>query len=506
MGILDFVRRNKTETQEKPKMKRRSYAAARGGRLFSDFIGSSNSADSELRFDLEVIRNRSRELVRDNEYARRYMNLLKTNVIGENGFQLQLKAKNSDGSLDGAGNTIIENAWKRWGRLGSPTVDGRMSWLDCQKFVVEGLARDGEVFVKILRGNKYRDGFGLQFLEADLIDEKKNEVLQNGNQIRMGVEMDKAHRPVAYHVLTAHPGDRYYYNSQSQKHLRVPADEILHIYMPTRTHQTRGEPFMVAAMSALKHMHAFREAEVIAARVSASKMGVLTSPGGEEYVGDDINDTYQPVISASPGEFVTLPQGFDLRMFDPNHPNTGFAEFESAMLRGVASGLNVSYAALSNDLSSVNYSSIRQGALDERDGYRSLQMFIIQHFVERVFREWLASAMDFGAIPIPASKFDKFSDNTYFYGRGWNWVDPLREIQAAVVGLNNGVLSLSDISANYGRDAEETLSKIARDKELAAQFGLEFSFEPFGGGQSPYGPSKVPIQQVVEVDDGSNNG
>ena len=47
---------------------------------------------------------------------------------------------------------------------------------------------------------------------------------------------------------------------------------------------------------------------------------------------------------------------YDMKMFDPDHPNTGFAEFESAMLRGVASGLNVSYAALSSDLSSVNYS------------------------------------------------------------------------------------------------------------------------------------------------------
>jgi lambda family phage portal protein len=479
MGILDFMRRRDGDS-EKPKMKKRSYAAARGGRLFSDFIASSNSADSEMRFNLEVMRNRSRELVRDNEYAKRYMNLLKTNVVGEQGFQLQLKARNADGALDASGNTIIENAWKRWGRLGSPTADGRMSWLDCQRFVIESMARDGEVFVKKLRGNKYQDGFGLQFIEADLVDEKKNERLPNGNEVRMGVEMDKAHRPVAYHVLTVHPGDRYYYSSQSEKHVRVPAEEMMHVYMPIRTHQARGEPFMVSAMSALKHMHAYREAEVIAARIAASKMGILTSPGGEEYIGDDVHDNYMPVIDVEPGSFHQLPSGYSMEMFDPKHPTTGFGEFESAMLRGVASGLNVSYAALSNDLSSVNYSSIRQGALDERDGYRSMQMFMIEHFVEPVFREWLSSSMDFGAIPIPASKFDKFSDNTHFRGRGWNWVDPLKEMNAAVVGLNNGILSMQDVSAHYGRDAEETFNQISRDKELAEQFGLKMAFEPFG--------------------------
>ena len=469
MGLFDFLKRDAATV--KP-IRKRNYAAARVGRLFGDFIQSGNSADSELRFTLEVMRNRSRELVRDNEFARRYMNLLKTNVVGDHGFHLQVKARNDDGS---------------------PTADGRLSWYDCQRIVIESLARDGEVFIRKLQGGKYRDGFALQFLESDLIDEKKNEKTQNGNQIRMGVELDKAHRPVAYHVLTSHPGDAFYYNLESRKTVRIPADEIIHIFMPNRTHQTRGEPFMVAAMSALKMLHAYREAEVIAARVGASKMGIITSPSGDDFVGEGYENEHQPIIDVEPGSFQQLGPGYDMKMFDPNHPNTGYAEFESAMLRGIASGLNVSYASLSNDLSSVNYSSIRQGALDERDGYRALHMFMIEHFLEPVFRSWLSSAMDFGGIPLPSAKYDKFSDNVSFRGRGWNWVDPLKEINAAVVGLQNGVLSMQDVAANYGRDVEETFSQIARDKEMAQQFGLAMAFEPFG--------QKLPVDAIVEGGD-----
>jgi len=478
---------------KKKPVRKRNYAAARGGRLFGDFVGADNSADSELRFNIELLRNRSRELVRDNEFARRYMNLLKTNVIGDTGFHLQVKARNDDGRLDAAGNTIIENAWKRWGRVGTPTVDGRMSWLDCQKYAIEALARDGECFIKVVNSNKYRDGFAIQFLEADLIDEKKNETLENGNQIRMGVEVDKAYKPVAYHILTSHPNDRYYASQNARKTVRIAADQIIHLYIPTRTHQSRGEPFMVSAMSAMKMMQAYREAEVIAARVGASKMGIMTTPSGDDFASDGYENDYQPVIDVEPGSFHQLPPGYDIRMFDPDHPNTGFAEFESAMLRGISSGLNVSYAALSNDLSSVNYSSIRQGALDERDGYRTLQQFMIEHFIEPVFRSWLSSAMDFGGIPIPANKYDKFSDNISFRGRGWNWVDPLKEINAAVVGLNNGILSMQDVAAHYGRDVEETFSAINRDKELAQQFGLSMAFEPFG--------VKFPTDPIIEGGD-----
>ena len=112
MGILDIFKRD-YQVEDKPKRRgKRSYKAASSGRLFADFTSSSNSADSELRYSLELMRNRSRELVRDNEFARRYINLLKTNIIGETGFHLQVKARNDDGSLDAAGNNIIENALK----------------------------------------------------------------------------------------------------------------------------------------------------------------------------------------------------------------------------------------------------------------------------------------------------------------------------------------------------------------------------------------------------------
>ena len=86
MGIFDFLKRD----QNPKKIKKRNYGGARGGRLFGDFVGSSFSADSELRYNLEVLRNRSRELVRDNEFAKRYINLIKTNVVGDKGFPVTI--------------------------------------------------------------------------------------------------------------------------------------------------------------------------------------------------------------------------------------------------------------------------------------------------------------------------------------------------------------------------------------------------------------------------------
>ena len=204
MGLFDRF------TAKKPvekKLFKRSYQAATPSRLFADYIESERSPDSELYPVINRMRARSRDLARNNEYARRYFNLLKTNVVGQHGFKLQVKALAPEGALDSAGNSAIETAFRAWGKRGNCTADGKLSWVDVQKMVIEGLARDGEVFIVKHRGNSFHDIFALEFLEPDQIDEKKNERLDGGREIRMGVELDKFKTPVAYHVLTSHPGD-----------------------------------------------------------------------------------------------------------------------------------------------------------------------------------------------------------------------------------------------------------------------------------------------------------
>jgi capsid protein len=149
--------------------------------------------------------------------------------------------------------------------------------------------------------------------------------------------------------------------------------------------------------------------------------------------------------------------------------------------------LGVSYASLSNDLEGTSYSSIRQGALEERDAYKMMQQFMLDHFVLQAYGVWLMHVMEFGYIPIPASRFPKFFTASHFRGRGWQWVDPQKEVNAAVEAMHNGIMSMQDVSTQYGRDIEETLSQWQRDKELADQFGLELAFFPFGGNKAAKG-------------------
>lgn len=491
MGVFDFFKRQKNTPHK------RNYAAANKGRLFADFVGSNRSADSEIRWVLRDIRNRSRDLERNNEYFRRYLQLLRVNVVGEGGFNLQVRGRNPDNSVDRAGNDIIESAWHEFCRMGGPTVDGRLSMVDLCNHIITGLARDGEVFLKIVRANYLRHGIALQIIEPDMVDEEKNELMPNGNQIRMGVELDKeSKRPVAYHVSTYHKGDYDYMLPQAErKTQRIPAEKMMHIFRQERAGQTRGVPWSSAAIPSLKMLHGYREAELVAARVGAAKMGFFTSPAGDGFTADGYQDEDYtvPLYDAQAGSFHQLPAGVSFEAFDPSHPTSAFADFEKSILRGIAGGLGVSYTSLANDLEGTSYSSIRQGALEERDFYKTLHRFMIDHFLDPMYRLWLENVMDYGLIPISGvAKFSKFTRDVTWRGRGFQWVDPLKEMNAAVVGLQNGILSHSDIAANYGRDAEDTFAQIQRDKDLADAYGLSMAYEPFG--------NKNPVTAEIEQD------
>lgn len=476
MGILDIFKR---KTPEK-RMAVRKYHGVNNGRLFSDFNASDSSADSELRYAIKELRNRSRDLSQNNEYVRRFLELLKVNIVGSNGVLLQSKALDSVGNLDQSGNTAVENAFKMWGRYGHPSVCGKLSWVDMQKLALEMLAKDGEAFIIKHRNADFHDSFALEFIESDQIDETLNKTADNGNEIRMGVELNKFKRPVAYHMTTYHPGDYdWAIKNRQKKHVRISADRVIHIYRQLRPGQTRGEPWLTPAIPALKQLGAFREAAVINARVGASKMGFITTKGGDGFIADDYENG-SPVISAEPGSFHVLGANQDISTFDTQYPSNEFDSFHKAILRGIASGLGVSYTSLSNDLEATSYSSIRQGALEERDFYKNMTQFFIDHFVRRVFDSWLDAAMEVDSFGIPLRQYSRFSGAAEFRGRGFSWVDPQKEMSAAVLGLTSGILSLGHVASQYGMDTEELLSEIARDKQLAEQFGVQYQMEPFG--------------------------
>ena len=466
-----FSRKNKTPEplvrNPLPRGRSRGYQAADSGRLLADWITQNQSANATIRQSLKVLRARSRDLVINDDYASRFIDLVGDNVTGPDGVRLQVRSRDGD-KLDKFANDKIEAAWAEWSKRGVCTVDGRLSWVDAQRQIIQTIAKDGELLIRHIRGrsagNKFN--YAIQILEADYLSEDKTHDRPN---VEMGVELNDFKRPTGYYFYTGHPGSDV--STAGQRTVRLPASDILHPYIVSRPEQVRGVPWMAPAMFRLKMLSGYEEAEVVAARMAASKMGFFETETPEGYQGDGLDADGNTVTEMEPGIFEQLPPGVKFTEYNPTHPTTQFKDFVKGVLRGASSGMGVSYNTLANDLEGVNYSSLRQGALNERDQWRSLQTWFIGAVVAPIFEEWLLAYLSSGLTTLPPRKYDKF--NTPVWSpRGWAWVDPAKEVTAATAAIDAGLKSKTEVMAEQGRDFQETLDVLASEKELEEAAGL----------------------------------
>lgn len=410
------------------------------------------------------MRGRARNLAMNNDYVRRYLRLLTTNIIGPDGVIFQSKVKDPNGAPDKGANKIIEDGWYDWARV--------VGFLEKQHLLIKTVGRDGEILVRLIRGksagNRYY--FDIQLLESDHLDETYSDPAQN---IVMGIQYNSDGSVKGYWIWEQHPGSELASLRQNRR-IFIPASDMFLIYYRERPSQTRGFPWIHTALIRLNNISAYEEAEIYAARLGASKMGFITRDPDENSIGTGETDAGNPVISAEPGTFEFLNPGQDVKFFDPNHPAGNFDPFIKSQLRGAAAGLDVSYSSLSSDYSDANYSSLRQGALYERDNWMTLQSWIIRNFFEPVYREWLTMFLTSGVSNLPMSKIDKFN-SPMFYGRRWKWVDPVKDISAMKMEVDLRIKSRTQICNENGVDFNDIVDELAQEEALLAQKGLSLS-------------------------------
>lgn len=496
-SILGWLQRGTPEATPAPR--RRMYEGAKVSRLNSDWVTAGTSADAEIKGSLARLRNRSRQLVRDNDYARQAIRAVKNNVIGTGiKMQAQVRMQRGGGRLDQTVNDAIESAWANWGRKDSCHTAGRLSFTDIERLVVGAMAESGEVFVRMVRQpfGRSKIPFALEIIESDLLDDAyTGGSTVEGNEWRMGVELDRWGRPVRYAFLTKHPGDSSVGGTPvgADRHRFVPASEVLHLYLMERPGQTRGVPMLASAIQRLHMVAGYEQAEVVRARASSALMGFITSPEGE-LMGDEVLDG-ERVSSFEPGVFKYLAPGESVSVPQLDAPDGQLEPFMRAMLRAMAAGVGCSYETISRDFSQTNYSSSRLSLLEDRENWKALQQYMIENFHRPVFEAWLEMAVLSGVLALPA--YETAPDRyrmVRFMPRGWAWVDPAKEVDAYKEAVRCGFKTQADVVAEQGGDLEELLLARKAEVERADELELYFDSNP----EHEHEAAETPEQEMTE--------
>lgn len=473
------------QTRVAPPMRRRSYAAAENMARYNDFKVSVGSADAELQLGLTKLRGKARALDRNSSAMVRFLKLLEINVVGAAGFQFKCRVRKQDGTMDTSLNERVEMAWWRWCQR--PTCDGQMTMVDFLAQMVITHARDGEYLFEIVKDPRFPDGIALNPIESDMLDETLNYgFLPNGNQIKMGVEIDPYGKPVAYHMLLVHPGDSSWnQRTAKERWRRVPADRIIHIYQRRRPGQTRGQPTAAAVVNPIKMLDGYREAETMGRRLMAAQGGFIETEMGAASTIDALADGRETededsdlIMNVEPGVIRSLKQGQKFKEFNPGGQVSDYQQFESQIKKDIAMGLGISVMSYGMETSGVSYSAGRTVTIEDRDFYKSYQRFLIDNGVEKIFAAWLSAHSMADIASFPPSRMAAVMDGHMFRGRGWDWVDPAKDIKANVEALRTRQTSLSAVAASRGIDIRDLLAEIAEDEAMLKEFGLTLTSDP----------------------------
>lgn len=464
------------------------FKGAEVNRLLADWTSTLAHPDDETRWSLRRLRSRSRDLARNNPIVRQYLAQLTTNVIGPCGIQHQARVRDNSGKLNELINEKIEVAWEDWAY--DPTIGGGLSLTRFEHLLLRSVATDGEVFVRIWRGYDNPYAFALEAIDADQVDEMYSRPARGGDEeIRMGIQVNQYGRPTGYWVWNK-PAMILGQDTRRQREF-IPADQIIHLYDPIRVNQSRGIPWLFPVMVALRMLDGYFEAELVAARTAASKMGFFERKEGMDSAMPEADEDGSVTMEANPGTFGFTPDGYTLKDWSPDHPSGAFGDFIKSGLRMVSSGLNVSYNSLANDLEGVNYSSMRSGLLIERDVWRSVQHWFIGSFRRPVYRNFLNMSLLSGALVLDSRDPRRFLEVNWS-PRGWLWVDPLKDVQAAVMAINNGLGSRQQALSEQGIEFEDTLEQLKEEEDMAAEIGVNIKPAPTAVVPTEPAPSETP--------------
>lgn len=474
-----------------------TYDAGSAGRRATNWNSSRLGPTTLLWGNLEQIRARSRDEVRNNPWGEAAVSNFEAQVIG-NGIRPRWNLPDNP--------TLkkqIEKEFDRWSK--KCDAHGRSDFYGLQAVAAREIFEAGEVFSRFyVRPSswKMRVSLQMQLIESEQLPVFRNVApteagqmtIPSANSIRTGIEFDPDGRRVAYHMYKEHPGETMFFPLEGLTFARVPAEDVLHVYKPKRAGLLRGEPRMTSTLTLLYELEQYSDAELVRKKVAAMFAGFIKKNAPEVDVvpldTDNITTNTSPAPSTFqddgtanakieagtlqelfPGEDITFP----VMPADQN-----YEQFIRTALHKFATGIGATYEQISGDLKGVNYSSIRAGLLNFRRQCEQYQKnIIIFQFCQPTAERFLYEAVLAGVLDLPGYVDDPdiYTDITWTRP-GWDWVDPKNDVEAAVSEIRAGLTTRSHEVAERGFDSSDVDAEWVADAERADDLGLVYDSDP----------------------------
>jgi len=452
---------------ERAELAKRFYEAARGGRSTFNWIAGSTSANAEVYYGLVNLRNRARELVRNNALASRAVRAITNNVVGV-GIVAQARTGND------AFNKLVDALWKDF--VDECDFGGQLDWYGLQRIAVRSLIEGGETLVRkrIVADKRLAVPLQFQLLEGDFLDHRKNQRLETG-RIHQGVQFDADGKRVGYFLYREHPGDAPFALPQSYISDLIPADQVMHLYEILRIGQIRGVSWLTPGMIAVRELDTYLEAELVRKRIEACVAAIIMGADDEtqESITPTITDASGNKLEQfSPGLIAIARGSKDIKFTQPAQ-NGQVPEYKRSCVQTLAAAWDMTYELLSGDLSNTNFSSIKAGLNEFRRSIEVLQWLTVVPMLLAPMRcAFIDVAVASGKLSLPDGMTPRQAYRADYTTPQFEAVDPLKETEADVAAERALLISPQEAIKRRGYDPDRVIADTKAWHDKLAANGL----------------------------------
>jgi len=446
-------------------MRAYGYRNAKSGRN-TPWLGGGGTADAEINNDLPALRNRSRELNRDDPIGSGLIGTFVKNVIGI-GIRPQARTGNPEK------NTNIENVFK--GVKDNLARAENMTFNEFQRLVFTKVLEDGEVFIKKTKSSP-ESPVWFEVIEADRVGVPYGTKAKGEGAVVNGIEKDENGIIQAYWVQEYHPSAMF---SVAQKNYRrIPADQIVHFAFKDRPGQTRGVPIFHSVLQDIHDLDLLLLASLKRTQIAACLAVFIESPLSSNDLFDATAGKYGFALDQDiePGMIFKTYPGEKVQTLLPNFPVPELVPFIVMYSRRIGAALGVSWQIVLKDFSESTYSSARTDLLEARQTYTLWQSWIAEKLLNWIWFVTLEDAQLRGDIRLQNVTREELV-LVHWIASGWKWVDPQKEAKATEIELKNKITTRRDVAASRGQDWEEVMKQtlIEEKKELEMRKKMELS-------------------------------
>ena len=443
----------------------RNYDAGSYDKTNQNWRVSNESAEMTDRYSRDNVRARARDLERNSDMMNAVIGAFKRNVVG-GGYRLQ--ATTGKPEL----NAEIEAAWKKWCKKQNCDVTGQQSFNQIIRMAVARKKVDGGIlFVKRYTKEGYLP-FQLQMIEVDELDNTQTTPKKKGNKVVGGIEYNSYNKPQGYYIR------QYGLDGYSlMEPVYIRAEDVIFYFTKKRPTQVREISDMAPTIPRIRDANEFMVAvsvkERIAACLSVFIKKVLPTTGIGRTGGAADQRTSYEGKTITPGMIKELNAGDEIQVVNPTGQSADATTFTKLQQRLIGAGQGISYEATSRDMSESNYSSTRQGLIEDELTYKEDKELLIEIMTE-IYETFLISAVLAGVLSIS----DFWGKKDIYMSHEWiqapkAWIDPAKESTANKTAMASGQKTFKQIAAENGRDWREQIDDMAEVIEYGKSKGID---------------------------------